>query len=211
MWRKLIVWLFGHLSLFAMRFIYGPWSRFYRWAFERKYNELPKDFPWTTKKIMDFFRKCTWTKDKWYMGWDVMSKPQRLFMTKRGDCDEFATFASEALSGDTKWVLSVTWYHPGGKKKFAGHNVCIYLHRWRWWHMSNWGKIGPYKYMYDLIDSIPPEGAIGCAWSLRPARARKPGEKDLKFVFGGRFKHKTSRVNNGRKRQEGRREGSETL
>jgi hypothetical protein len=203
MWKKLIVWLFGCISIFAMRYIYGPWSRFYRRVFEKKYTAMPAGLPWNSKKVMDFFRKCTWTKDKWYMGWDVMSKPERLFETHRGDCDEFATFAADTMSGGKRWILSVTWYNPTkGQKTFAGHNVCIYprikmvhdekLGRkrpiMRWWHISNWGKIGPFKTIYETVDSIPPEGAIGCAWSLRLARGRK-GYKDLQFRFGGRFKH----------------------
>jgi len=201
MWKRFVTWLYTRASLVGMRYIYGPWSRFYRWAFERKYKKMPTDLPWNTDKLLEFFKECTWTKDKWYMGWDVMSKPQRFYETKHGDCDEFATFAATAMSGLVKWVLSVTWWVPGARKKFHGHNVCLYpvmsttkdgKTEITWWHISNWGRIGPYDTIYKVIESIPKRfynKAIPCAWSLRPAKARNSKEKDLQFIFGGTFKH----------------------
>lgn len=204
MWTKLICWLYGWISLFAMRYIYGPWSRFWRNWFETRYTEMPVQAkPWTIQDILSFFRKCTWTKDKWYGGFDVISKPEKLWETHHGDCDEFAVFASEVLPRKRSFILSVVWYRPKAKKKFGGHNICLYpklktfydedskteKSTMEWWHIGNWGNHGPYQSIYETIDSIPPKDAIGCAWSLRVPRARNKKEKDLEFKFGGRFKH----------------------
>jgi len=189
MLEKVTIWLYAKLGYLMMKYWYGPWSRFYRKLFERKYKELPKK--WTDKQILDFFKTCDWTKDKWYMLFDVISKPEKLYKKRKGDCDEYAAFAGEA-GLHNGWIVSVTWYAPHNKffSRFKGHNVFIFPKDAKWWHIGNWGRYGPYRTFFDALHAIYKIGdrdAIPCAWSVR-SPCSKNGEKDLAFLIGGRFK-----------------------
>ena len=138
MWQKILVVLWKGISYVAARFLYGPFSRLCRWLFESKYKTLPTDMPWVASKVLDFFKKCQWVADAAGGVIDIISKPERFFETKKGDCDEFAAFASKVLSYRS-FILSVTWLNPKNKwfKKFKGHNVCVYFYQNKWWHISN--------------------------------------------------------------------------
>ncbi len=178
MWHKILAVLWKGISYVAARFIYGPFSRLWRWLFERKYKTLPIDTPWVTSQILRFFSDCTWVADAWGGVLDIISKPEKFFETKEGDCDEFAAFASKVLSWESS-ILSVTWLDTQAKwfKKFKGHNVCLYYYKDKYWHISNWGKFGPFKSPSDAWNSVPPNKTIPCAYSLR--------KDDLKWFAGG--------------------------
>ena len=180
--HKILLWLYRWACYLASRFLYGPWSKLYRWFFERKYKKLPEDTPWTSLQVLDFFRECTWTKDKWYMLFDMISKPEKFYETKEGDCDEFACFAG-AVMEEPRYILSVNWYDPRkGMKTFGGHNVLIYFKVASGWrHISNWGIHGPYKKFYNMIYKIPPKNTIPCAYAVREADT-------LRWIVGERLK-----------------------
>jgi len=181
MWQKTLIMLWKGISYLAARFIYGPFSRLYRWLFERKYKTLPIDTPWVTSQVLKFFKECTWKADACGGVIDVISKPERFYETKTGDCDEYAAFAHRVLSWSSA-ILSVTWFDPKAKlfKKFTGHNVCVYHYKGKWYHISNWGKFGPFDRPRDVWNSIPPKDTIPCAYGLR--------KDDLKWLTGGIIK-----------------------
>jgi hypothetical protein len=179
-WTKIVTWLYSHVTYLAGRYLYGFWSRLYRRLFERKYTQLPDDRPWTAAKTFEFFCKCTWVKDKWYMFWDAISKPAKFYETKQGDCDEFAAFAGYVMNDKVRWILSVTWYVPGKGKSFFGHNVLVYYDKedGSWWYIDQGGYRGPFRLQIELIASIIPRKAIPCAYTWRNVRS-------LDYVGGG--------------------------
>jgi hypothetical protein len=181
MWQKFLAGLWKGISYTAARFVYGPISRLYRWLFESKFTTLPTDTPWTIDKLLSFFVDCIWVADAMGGVIDVISKPEKFYLTRMGDCDEYAAFASEVLPWEGG-ILSVTWLDPKAKwfKKFKGHNVCVYFSDRKWWHVSNWGHFGPFKRPRDVWNSIPPEGTIPCAYSIR--------RNNLKWFAGGTLK-----------------------
>ncbi len=182
--HKILAWLWRWAAYLASRFLYGPWSKLYRKLFERKYKEFPKDLPWSPAKVLDFFRECEWVADKWYMLWDAISKPEKFYSTKTGDCDEFAAMAG-AVMEPPKYLMSVNWYDPKkGFKTFGGHNVLVYFRKDSGlWQISNWGLFGPYTKFYDMIYEIPPKDSIPCAYAVREV-------DDLNWIVGERLKRK---------------------
>jgi hypothetical protein len=165
--HKILAWLWRWAAYLASKYLYGPWSKLYRKIFERKYKKLPEDTPWSALKVRIFFRKCTWVKDKWYMFWDAISKAEKFYETKRGDCDEFACFAGTVMKGPC-YIMSVNWYDSRkGEKTFGGHNVLMYFGKGGMYHISNRGIRGPYKKFYNMIYEIPPKDSIPCAYAVR--------------------------------------------
>jgi hypothetical protein len=183
MWQAILIISWKWLSYVAARLIYGPISRAYRFIFEHKYKTMPIDIPWLTKRVLIFFKECTWKQDACGGVLDVISKPERFYETKTGDCDEYAAFASKVLPWHS-FILSVTWFDPEAKwfKKFKGHNVCIYFYKRNWWYISNGGLFGPFKRPRDAWNSIAPEGTIPCSYSIR--------KDNLHWFAGGIIKKK---------------------
>lgn len=178
------------VALFAMRFLYGWWSRLYREYFEKQYISMPNDLPWTTSELLEFYKTCSWVPDTWRMAGDAVSKPEKFYTTRKGDCDEYAAFAADVLLYKAKWILSVVWWDSKpDAKTIKGHNVLIYIDSWRWWHIGNWGQQGPFKTFREALISIPGEGTYPIAWSMRLARGDDENPKDLSYLCGGRFRY----------------------
>ena len=93
-----------HLFLSVAWRIYAMWSNFYSSleeslfldndGFLRKYEDqeyvsLSRKDAWRfyTKEFLMLFH---YGRDRWYMGFDVMSSPVRFVNRKEGDCDDFA-------------------------------------------------------------------------------------------------------------------------
>ena len=84
------------------------WSNFYQWM-ERKFLKTDKSL---LKKYIGAYSPFNeWKKylekldvqyssDKWYMGFDVCSAPERVVVRKGADCDDFALL-SYSFFGDT--------------------------------------------------------------------------------------------------------------
>ena len=167
-WDIMIAYLYKWLCYLASRFLYGPWSRLCRWLFERKYKKQPDDLPWPLTRVLAFFQGCKWCPDPWYY-LDAISKPEKFYETKQGDCDEFACFAGTVMEGPC-YIMSVTWYDSRkGEKTFHGHNICVFQAADKGWrHVSNWGfYTEPHEELLDLAMSIPPEGTIPCSYAIR--------------------------------------------
>lgn len=174
MWQRFLIWTYGWLAKFASKFLYRSVSRLWRWLFEKKYKQMPIGIPWTIDQILIFFKECKWVQDPWGGTIDVISKPEKFYQTKQGDCDEYAAFACTVLLWRSIF-LSVQWFDPKKKGfgKFQGHNVCVYFYGRKWWHIGNWGKRGPYETLLGLIKDVSPEGTILCNYSLRKADTLK--------------------------------------
>jgi len=181
MLQSLLVCMWKALSYIGARCLYSPVSKLYRLIFERKYKNLPSDIPWVASRVLRFFETCTWKQDPMGGLIDVISKPEKFYATKTGDCDDFAAFACRVLCWPS-FIISVTWFDPKAKwfKKFQGHNVCAYYYKERWWHISNWGRMGPLDRPRDIWKNVPPPGTIPCAYSIR--------KDDLKWFDGGIIK-----------------------
>ena len=180
---RLITFLYSWVCYLAQRFIYGWWSRMWRYLRERGYKKLPNNRPWDEIKVLHFFKSCKWVKDPWYYI-DVISTPAKFYETKTGDCDEFAVFAGYVMNDKVRYLLSVNWYNPDKGKTFKGHNILVYMKDKSWYHIGNAGWFGPYKNQFDLmrnlVEHIDPNG-IPCAYSWRNTFT-------LKYVAGGRFR-----------------------
>jgi len=183
MLNKILAWFWTRISLFSLRYIYRTCSRVWRFLFERKYKEMPKNLPWDVRQVLEFFATCKWKRDPLWGTLDVISKPEKFYATKTGDCDEWAAFAANVLPYENMWLLSVTWYEPKTdkhKRAFTGHNVCLYYNNLKWYHIGNWGLYGPYKYFHETLRSIPPSWAVPCAFGVRDG-------KSLKVVISGQL------------------------
>ena len=139
-----------------------------RLILERKYKaDLPKGL--SAKELNNFFRGCKWTPDPWGQLLDYISKPEKFYITKKGDCDDWACFAANVICYPA-FILTVNWYNPGGEKfidRFAGHNVCLFFVGLRWWHAGNWGIRGPFESLKMVIKDIIPDGSIPVLAAVR--------------------------------------------
>jgi hypothetical protein len=173
----------GFFSLQAAKYLYGPWSRMWRAIYRREYKnvEITPPAPWHPSELIKFFADCKWVKDKWYHI-DAIASPEKFFATKKGDCDEFAAFSGTVMTTRPGHIMSVTWYAPEADsgEKWAGHNVFLFREGGVWWHIGNWGRLGPYtgtpsEVAEEIARSV---GGMALTYSRRTV-------KDLKYVDGG--------------------------
>jgi hypothetical protein len=137
-------------------------------------------------------RLLTWTADGPRELWDAVASPHwvqhciNLRMAaqpqpKGGlDCDEFAEWAALAITSRyMPYCLNVFWKTKGGG--FNGHHVCVYMLRGdEYYHIGNWGKLGPYDSESSLIRDIlirtNAEYLVGWAvWEPRTMELRRWG------------------------------------
>jgi len=182
-------WIVAMLTLGVAKFVYGPWSRMWRRIYRRKYKDVKIDppAPWDPSALIKFFRSCTWVRDKWYHI-DAIASPEKFFVTKQGDCDEFAAFSGTVMTTRPGHIMSVTWYYPGGKKDkdgnikwWGGHNIYLFREDNEWWHIGNCGKNGPYQDGTPRIvalDVVRKAGGMPLSYSRRTVDG-------LKYVDGG--------------------------
>jgi len=173
--KQLLYKFLGFSAYVINRFIYGSWSRAYRFIFESRYKNLPNSRPWTTIELLSFYKSCTWTSDAIYGILDIMSKPEKFYKTHKGDCDEYAVFAANVLNPNSMvGVLSVQWYDSC----LRGHHVCVIKRNGLFYHIGNWGLWGAYANLDKLAASIVPEYGKILSWSLRK------GDSSLKWLSG---------------------------
>ena len=167
---KILFKLLGSVMFFFNRFVYKPWSKFWRLILDRKYTEMPEDLPWTQKQLRSFLEMCVWTEDPVGGSLDYFIKPERFYMTERGDCDDFSAFSANVLDSEYfSNILTIQWWVPGKGKHFHGHNVCVFLRGAKLYHIGNWGTHGPYSSLREIVDSIADtkRGNIVLSWGLR--------------------------------------------
>jgi len=178
---RMMLRLAAFFSFFGMKYIYSGWSKLWRFLLDGKYKNvaITPSVQWKPAEVLAFFTKeCKWVKDPWYYV-DVISRPQRFWVKKQGDCDEYACFAGTVMNKYNGCILSVNWYNPQSKdKKFGGHNVYVFKDGNAMWHIGNWGLFGPYtKGTWDTVArsivTNADSGAIMLAYSVRDPQTLK--------------------------------------
>lgn len=120
---KLLIKILGNLWLFAPRYY---WSRFKRFFFERKYKKyapLPKvkNIP----EIRSVLSQIRYKADNMWNLFDCISYPETTYALNRDDCDGYATIAIHLLKS-----IGIKGYYytyiPSDWKK--AHTVCLFKH-----------------------------------------------------------------------------------
>lgn len=132
---------------------------------ERQYPSLPEESCWLPTHVLGFFKDCKWSSDPWNGVYDYVSRPEKFFLTKSGDCDDYALFACTMLIRPSNF-LTVSWMEENGT--LNGHAVCVYQDSEnKWWHLGNWGLRGPFNSLVDVCKSIQPPKATCLLCTLR--------------------------------------------
>jgi len=145
--------------------IYYIWSRIGRVLFEIHHTgEADQEFE--AEKIQEFLDTCTWRKDPWWHLGDMISRPRKFEVTKRGDCDEFAVTALSKGRHGIKYkgrhyfrlgLLTVNFTKKG--TFLSGHNVALFRTDLpdgsrSYIHLSNWGIYGPFAAAEEAAKSV---------------------------------------------------------
>lgn len=165
-WRLFFAWSFI-LKLILFRFIYRI-----------KIKIIPK---LSIDKAQEKMNNILWKCDPKIIG-DFLDSPYRFqYFISSGkqpktmnDCDEFALWATHATYAIyNPYFLNISWVDENGKWK--GHNVCIVFAKNKFlWHIGNWGKIGPFTSVSDVIKSICKDKKL-IGWTIM--------DKNKKIIF----------------------------
>jgi hypothetical protein len=149
---KYLFFAVGFWLVFKTR-LYYVWSRFYRWAFERKYRTTELTQFDSLAELEKALGEMVWTQDPIKGVLDVVSSPQKVEYIWRygdqevGDCDEFAVYAADRIQDmisravvelEQPRFVSVNWFDEEGTHH--GHNICIFFDpaKKAWGHIGNW-------------------------------------------------------------------------
>jgi hypothetical protein len=102
-----------------------PWSHFRRFFFEFWYRSTQLPQVSSVPEVKDNIDKLTWTRDGFFHLFDAVSYPERVWKTKKDDCDGFAILAAKLLktwNEDTSPVLLTVLMWPMSKS----HTVCVF-------------------------------------------------------------------------------------
>lgn len=113
------------------------WSKIYRFLFEWRYKKysLPKISDNLLLKLQYILLQITWTPDPWYMLFDVIPLPQKVWKTKKDDCDGFAILAAAILKqSDINEVVLLTVV---GSPIKHSHTVCCFKLNDQWYVADN--------------------------------------------------------------------------
>lgn len=169
----------------ASMFLY-IWNRWFHRMFsllsrrlrEKQYNDMPEKESWLPQHVLQFFASCKWVSDPLKGKWDYISKPEKFYMTREGDCDDYACFATTMLVRPSQ-IFSVSWMNPDGS--MTGHAVCLYKdNQGAYTHIGNWGMRCPFYSLEQVVASIVPKGSFPMIYSIR--------DKDLKCQVCHRIK-----------------------
>ena len=175
---------------------YYHWSKFWRWALERKYKKQKLTQYAHLKQLVAALNHIVWQEDPLKGYFDVISSPQkveRIFQLARlqderpriGDCDDFAQYAADRIEDLRRrrvvnivpYFMTINWFDKSGV--FHGHNVCA-LEKTddkgnvEWGHVGNWyagspqwGFSGPHDIAYWFAYRNPRDGhGQLIAWAL---------------------------------------------
>jgi hypothetical protein len=101
------------------------WSRLRRRYFEGRYLSVVLPSANSLEEIEACLRQVTWTMDGLFHLFDCISYPQRVWSTKRDDCDGFAVLAAALLHHwrpETEPVLITALVSPMSQS----HTVCAF-------------------------------------------------------------------------------------
>ncbi len=102
-----------------------PWSRFRRNFFESRYSGTVLPLATSLQEIKGHIGELEWTRDGLLHLFDAVSRPERVWTTKKDDCDGFAVLAAALLkkwNKDTEPVLLTVMVWPMGRS----HTVCVF-------------------------------------------------------------------------------------
>ncbi len=153
----------GYFIGFKLRY-YLVWSRLYRWFRERKYKKMLTSMPVLNIAATESeMRRMAghWRNDTWRSLWDASGGPYYFEAVRKGlaqppehdfDCDSFASWVDKACIA-SMFCLSVSWMDG---KKPGGHvvAVCRTAAPAALWHMSNWGRRGPFSSVAEIIKDV---------------------------------------------------------
>jgi len=156
--------------------LYHLWSRFYRWAKERRWRGVTLPRYETLKELEEDLGEMTWTEDgprRWY---DTISTPRAAWGRHEaggsaGDCDDISVYAADRISDmadrgelagygvldrSAVGLLTCIWLRG---RRAAGHNVCAFWYvdpksgERRWAHVSNWFD-GQMQHGFGSIEDV---------------------------------------------------------
>jgi len=154
---KVAYWLAFRLRIYLL------WSKVYRWLYHRKYRTLQFPVSLTPEQATEEMKHLVWRKDGFKELWDAIGSPHwvqhTLAQIECGgqppgamDCDEFAVWAATVIAPNYQpVVLNVMWRDEKGTR---GHNVCLYHSSGFLYHTGNWGKLGPYGTLQNLVEIL---------------------------------------------------------
>lgn len=170
MWGRIKLAFIKFFLCFWLKYCYRRFSLINQRVREKKYKECPQKESWLVSTVLNFYKSCEWVSDPLGGKWDYVSKPEKFYMTREGDCDDWAHFAVTMLIKDAH-SLSISWKEQSGK--YNGHVVCVHKDTdGKFWHMGNWGLCGPFDNLDKVVESILPQDATGLAVSLRDRRLK---------------------------------------
>lgn len=185
--------LWFHRALFWIWFItrgYYLWSRFYRWAFERKWRNQDLTQYRSLEELETALGNMRWDRDALKGKLDVISSPEKVEAIYRsaagdpakalvGDCDEFAVYAAVAIEDMVRrgvpdfsepGFMTLNWLDAD--RKFHGHNVCTFrnTHSNKWGHIGNWFN-GRAQIAFDTLEELAAwwadqAGGVLIAWAI---------------------------------------------
>jgi len=194
----------GWWIYFKSRYIQN-WSRFYRWLYERPYQQGIVMSPRNFGDLADFVRNdLIWVPDGPKELWDVFKSPKYVQWVgwfgdhRAGDCGAFAVWLVAALNKGvetgkfevgTGWnyearILSIGWLYPSGYPQ--GHNVCL-IRRWSndpipvyQFAYQDYGDPSPWRsniieVLHDIEAAYFP-GGVRVAWSVSDGATLTPIE-----------------------------------
>jgi hypothetical protein len=149
----------------------GPrysWSKLRRRLFERGF--LSESLPTVNslEDILDKLRKVDWTQDNWPELFDCVSHPQRVWSTKKDDCDGFAVLAAALLNSwdpQTQPVIVTAMVTPLAK----AHSVCVFRQGGGLSYFSNKELIpGVFQNYREIVDNFSGSDRLICWDVVKP-------------------------------------------
>jgi hypothetical protein len=158
-----LVFRIGYFFMWKCR-VYLVWSKIYRWVYHRQYKHVKLLHDLNAHIVEHLLKKLTWTKDGPRELWDAIGSPHwveycldeitRTNIQPYGslDCDEFAVWAACALKDEFRpIVFNVFWRNGDG---FGGHHICVFRNISGYYHIGNWGKVGPFPTQLTAVEDV---------------------------------------------------------
>jgi hypothetical protein len=159
------MWFLRLLYLLAFRLqVYLLWSGVYRTLYHDRYLGITLQKDLIPSKVAEHQTRLHWIADGARELWDAVGSPHwvqkcvnattlsRQQPSGSLDCDEFASWAAAVLKAEySPCVLNVCWRDKWFVK---GHHVCLYILNEKYFHTGNWGNVGPYDSLHELVLGI---------------------------------------------------------
>jgi len=142
------------------------WSRLRRRLFERRYLTTGLPEVNSLEEIQTCLKDIEWTRDGVTQLFDCISYPQRVWETKKDDCDGFAILAAELLnrwSPESDPVLVTALVRPLSQC----HTVCAFRYGGNLWYFDNSNlRSGNLKGYGDVVDQFTSRSDRLICWDV---------------------------------------------